>query len=219
MDTHTYLLRAPLADPARWRNEVDRKAREHPRYARYANLERASLANSGTYRCSAGLVSDALRDRRSHTTLGEANGATRAELREQVNSEGLADVLITDDCVAALHQARVSDGSALLIHIDPFSLSSALWERIAPALDTMCARSEPVILLVYRYTRSGRSPWPVAPTGTLGPFAQTRGGSHELAAYASAPVSRAASETCTALGWTLEPQRQRTVARSTTKPW
>ena len=73
-----------------------------PLDAGYAARERDALARTGRYRCSSGLVLDALGDRRGATTLGEADAATRAELREQIAHEQLADVLVVDDAVAAL---------------------------------------------------------------------------------------------------------------------
>ena len=84
VDTHTFQLQAPLPDRARWDREVDALTALHPDYERYATLERAALGRNGTYRCSSGLVLDALRDRRACAVLGEANSASRAELSAQV---------------------------------------------------------------------------------------------------------------------------------------
>jgi len=61
------------------------------------------------------------------------------------------------------------------------------------------------VVVVYRYTRSGRSAWPDAPEGTVGPVAQIRGGPHEIAAYASRGVAAAVRDVCAGLGWHPEP--------------
>ena len=41
VDTHTFLLHAPAADPVRWSNEIDALVAAHPAYARYAALDLA----------------------------------------------------------------------------------------------------------------------------------------------------------------------------------
>ena len=163
------------------------------------------MGRTNHYRCSAGLVLDALGHRLGSATLGEANGATRAELREQIKTEGLADVSVEDDAVAALRTSGVGAGGSLLVHIDPFSLSPELWAQLAPALDSVCARGANAVLVVYRYTRNARAVWPSAPKGAIGPVAQTRGGPHEVAAYASEGIASAVRDACVGLGWQRVP--------------
>ena len=92
----------------------------------------------------------------------------------------------------------------LLLHIDPFSLSPELWRSLAPALDALCEPSADVAIVVYRYSRNARSPWPASPRGTHGPVAETRGGPHELAAYASPGMTSAVQDACASLGWRIE---------------
>ncbi|AKF04294.1 hypothetical protein [Sandaracinus amylolyticus] len=203
VDTHTFLLHAPLADLERWNADVERLVSEHPAYARYIAAERASLARTSHYRCSSGLVLDVLGHQRSTLVLGEANVVTRAELKEQIREERLVGVHVVDEAVAAL-EYRWRDTGPLLVHIDPFALSPELWRSLAPALDALCESSTDVAIVVYRYTRNARSPWPVAPRGTHGPVAQTRGGPHELAAYASPRMTSAVQEACASLGWRIE---------------
>jgi 23S rRNA A2030 N6-methylase RlmJ len=201
VDTHTFQLHAPLPDRARWDREVDALAARHPAYGRYATLERASLEGNGDYRCSSGLVLDALRDRRACAVLGEANAASRAELSTQIAAERLADVLVVDDAGRVDDAARVPRRGALLVHVDPFRLTPQLWSRIAPALSAMSARSADTAFVLYRYSRNARAPWPGAPAGTSGPLIETRGGPHEVAAYASPGIAEAVRDTCAALGW------------------
>ena len=204
VETHTFLLHAPLARRERWSGELDDLVCKHPAYARYAALERDSLARRGGYRCSSGLVMDALGDRRATAVLGEADAATRAELSEQIAEEDLPNAWVVDDAAAIDRDARVGSGGAVLVHVDPFTLSPALWASVAPALDAIFARSTEAVLLVYRYTRCAPSPWPLAPAGTLGPVAQIRGGPHEIAAYASPGIMAAVRDVCESLGWRLE---------------
>jgi len=205
IETHTYLLDAPPADLGRWRREVDGLVSKNPANAGYVALEAAALARTGRYRCSAGLVMDVLRDRRVFATLGEADAKTRAELREQTALQQLANVVIVDDATAALRDGTSPHADSVLVHVDPFALSPELWARLAPGLDATCESAAAAVLVAYRYTRSGRSPWPAAPAATLGPVAQIRGGPHEVAVYASAGVADRVREICAALGWVSEP--------------
>ncbi len=205
IDTHAFLLRSPLADSARWEREVEALGSKSPAPPRYVELERASLARTGDYRCSAGLVMDVLGARRRATDLGELDGLTRASLREQVKEEELEHVDVADDAKAALRSAgerlKAASACSLLVHVDPFSLSAAAWATLAPGLDTVCERAVHAVLVVYRYTRSAPTPWPAAPRGVVGPVAHVRGGSHEVAVYASSSVSHEARARCASLGW------------------
>lgn len=207
IETHTFLLHAPASDLTRWTREIETLVAEREAYARYAAIERAHLARTGRYRCSSGLVIDQLGEHRSSTWLGEAHAETRDELRAQVEEEQLSLVTIVKDAEDALREAVIPEGSALLVHIDPFSLSPELWARLAPALDASCARAGETAVVVYRYTRSAPSAWPIAPNGTLGPVAKTRGGPHELAVYTSIGIADSVREICFNLGWQLEPRR------------
>jgi len=202
VDTHTFLLQAPKAELAQWNAEVARVVSAHPVYGRYAAMERASLSRTGEYRCSSGLMVDVLGDRAT-LVLGEANAVTRAELKEQVRGEQHPNIHVVEDAIAALRHPR-ADAGGLLVHIDPFALSAELWSSLAPGLDTLCESASDVALVVYRYTRSAPSAWPIAPRGTNGPVAQTRGGPHELAVYASVARVEAVQEVCASLGWRIE---------------
>ncbi len=201
VDTHTFQLHAPLPDRARWRRKVEMLEARHPTYASYASLERASLARTGQYRCSSGLVLDALGERRGCAVLGEANAASRAVLSSQLAAENLTNVLVVDDAAAVDRATAIPAGGALLVHVDPFSLSPETWAAFAPALDAITARSAATALVAYRYSRNARVPWPAAPTGTIGPVAETRSGPHEVAAYASPGLTDAVREVCASLGW------------------
>lgn len=200
VDTHTFLLHAAPNDPERWQHEVEERAARYPAYARYAARERAALAETGHYRCSAGLALDVLGAARGSASLGEANGQTRATLREQLRDERRADVQVSDDALDALRCAP-EGARAALIHVDPFALTPALWSRLSPALDALGTRTSDVALVLYRYTRSAPSPWPAAPIGMLGPVAEIRGGPHELAAYATLGLRDLVLGVCESLGW------------------
>ncbi|NUO54140.1 MAG: hypothetical protein HOV80_35280 [Polyangiaceae bacterium] len=206
VDTHAFLLHAPMSDQERWDREVEALLERSPAYARYVAHERASIARTGHYRCSSGLVLDMLGERRVSATLGEANGLTRAELRDQVAAERLEGVVVVDDARTALQRATSDVGGGLLIHVDPFSLTAEVWAELAPSLDALCAGASEAVLVAYRYTRQARSPWPAAPKGTTGPIAETRGGPHEIAVYASASAVQAIRGVCMKLGWLAPPR-------------
>ena len=207
VETHTFLLDAPPADVERWSREVDALVASYPAYARYAALEREHLARTSRgaprYRCSSGLVLDVVGDRLRSATLAEADPSTRAHLREQVAHEQLENVVVVDEALAALRDPGDEPGGALLVHVDPFTLSPELWARLAPSLDAVCTGAAEVVVLVYRYIRQAGSPWPAAPHGTTGPIADVHRNPHEIAVYASAGVADAAREVCAALGWRL----------------
>lgn len=201
VDTHTFLLHAPAADRATWSREVDALVARHPAYARYAGLERASFERTSHYRCSSGLLVDVLAARRGCSVLGEANARTRGELAEQVAREELRQVWVVDSAAVVDQPARVPPGDAVLVHVDPFALSAADWATFAPGLDAIAERSAESVFVVYRYSRSARVDWPAPPRGTVGPVAETRGGPHEVAAYASPATADAVRDVCFSLGW------------------
>lgn len=201
VETHAFLLHAPLADESRWRAEVSARLAWHPALDAYAALEGASLARAGRYRCSSGLVLDVLGDARGVAVLAEANGATRAELAEQIAEAGLSRVFVVDEARAIDRASRVPGGGALLVHVDPFALDESEWSPVAPALDALCGRSTDAVLVAYRYSRAARAAWPGAPVGTSGPIVEVRGGPHEVAVYASRDVSDEVREACVRIGF------------------
>lgn len=208
VETHTFLLDAPPADVGRWSREVDAFVASHPAYAGYAALERAHMtrttaSGAARYRCSSGLVLDVLGERLRTATLAEADAATRAELREQIAREDRPEVVVADEAVEALRAARDGVHDAVLVHVDPFTLSPELWARLAPSLDALCSAAAEVVVLVYRYIRQAGSPWPAAPRGTVGPVADLHRNPHEVAVYVSPGVAEGARGACAALGWRL----------------
>lgn len=201
VDTHTFLLQAPLADQARWQDAVAARVASHPAYAPYVALERTSQLRSGLYRCSSGLMLDVLGGR-GEVVLGEANPETRAELRAQLADEGHVQASVHQDAVRALeHAARGEAASPLLVHVDPFALTRELWAQLAQPLDALTGTAPDVAMVLYRYTRNAPSPWPSAPRGMAGPVAEVRGGPHELSAYASPKLAEAVRGIVHALGW------------------
>jgi hypothetical protein len=201
VDTHTFQLHAPVADRARWEKAADSLFAKHPAYDAYVIREREFITRTGEYRCSAGLCIDALGDRRACAVLAESNAASRAVIVSQIASEKLANVTLVDDAAEIDRAATVPANGALLVHVDPFSLSLETWATFAPALDAITARSAATALIAYRYSRNARTPWPAAPASTIGPIAEIRGGPHEVAAYASPALAEAVIAICASLGW------------------
>jgi 23S rRNA A2030 N6-methylase RlmJ len=200
VDTNTFLLHAPLANAERFGRESQAHVDKHPVAARYLARERESLARTGHYRCSSGLVLDVLGDRRACAVLGEANGLTRAELKEELREEGHENVHVVDDASAIDRGAWVPEGSSLLVHVDPFALTPEVWAPMAPALDALSARSSAAVFVLYSYTRAARTVWPTPPTGTIF-IAENRGAPHEVAIYASCALREAVGGLCSSLGW------------------
>ncbi len=202
VDTNTFLLHAPLANAERFHREAAAHVEKHPAAARYLERERASLARTGQYRCSSGLMLDVLGDRRACAVLGEANGLTRSELSSQLRDEGHAGVHVVDDASAVDRDQHVPAGSTLLVHVDPFALTPDLWAPMAPALDAMSARASAAVFVIYSYIRAGRTEWPTPPTGTSF-IAENRGAPHEVALFASADVRELVRAVCGSLGFRL----------------
>lgn len=200
VETHTFQLHAPLPDRARWEAQLEELASKHAGYTRYATIERAFLARTGRYRCSSGLVLDVLGERRACAVLAESNAASRAQISSQLSAESAttrANVTLVDDAAAVDRAETVPAGGALLVHVDPFSLSTETWATFAPALSAMAARSACTAMVVYRYSRGARTAWP------LPMLAETRGGPHEVAAHASPELADVVREACASLGWNV----------------
>ncbi|MBK6520004.1 MAG: hypothetical protein IPG04_39205 [Polyangiaceae bacterium] len=184
VDTHTFLLHAPLANAELWRREADNRLAKQPAYARYFDLERAYLERTGEYRCSSGLVLDVLGEQLACAVLGEANGLTRAELKGQLAEGG------TPGCTSSTgprgrQEAHVpSAGGAARASSTP---SRSRPGGPSPALDALSARAAAAVFVLYSFTRAGRTAWPVPPIGTSF-VAEHRGAPHEVALFVSAAV-------------------------------
>lgn len=200
VDTNAFLLHAPLANAERFQRESEAHVAKYPAATGYLERERAHLARTGRYRCSSGLVLDALGDRRACAVLGETNGLTRATLKEQLSEEPHRDVHVVEDASDVDRGTWVPAGGALLVHVDPFALTPEVWAPMAPALDALSARSASSVFVLYSYTRAARTEWPTPPTGTLF-VSENRGAPHEVAAYASLNVAAPVCALVAALGF------------------
>jgi 23S rRNA A2030 N6-methylase RlmJ len=203
VDTHAFQLHAPQGDEARaqWERDVKERVARHPAYDRYAALERDSLEKISRYRCSSGLMLDALGPARVCAVLAESNAHSRSVIASQLAAEHLENAFVVDDAARVDDAAHVPAGGALLVHVDPFVLTPELWSQIAPALSAMSARSAESAFVLYRYSRNARTPWPAPPARTIGPLMETRDGPHAVVAYASAGLVDAVRDICARLGW------------------
>jgi hypothetical protein len=200
VDTNTFLLHAPLAIPVRFDRDLAAHVERYPAAQRYASLARAYLDRTGEYRCSSGLMLDVLGARRGWAVLGEANGRTRLELKEQIAAEGHENVEVVEDASGVDRNQRVPAGTALLVHVDPFALTPEVWAPMAPALDALSARSAAAVFVLYSYTRAARTEWPTPPTGTTF-VAENRGAPHEVAVYASPALREVVGAISASLGF------------------
>lgn len=206
VDTHTFRLHAPLSRAERFHRELAAHVEHYPAAVRYAEIERAYLERTGDYRCSSGLMLDVLGEQRVCAVLAEANGLTRAELKEQIAEEGHANVHVVDDASAVDRGAWVPAGGSLLVHVDPFALTKAVFAPIAPALDAMAARTSAAVFVFYSFIRAGRTDWPEPPHGTTF-IGENRGAPHEVVVYASPSVHDGVALVCDALGFQSKPVR------------
>jgi hypothetical protein len=198
VETHTFQLHAPLPEPDRWTKQIASHRSKHAAYMRYEEAERHSLSRTGRYRCSSGLVLDALGNRLSRAVLAESNAASRAEIASQLRAENRGNVALVDDASAIDRDSFISAGGALLVHVDPFALTETAWSSFEGPLSSIIARSADAVMVVYRYSRGARTDWPRT---NMSLVAETRGGPHEVCAYASTEIADEVRGVCAALGW------------------
>ena len=213
VDTNAFLLEAACPDPAGWKHDTDRELAEHPNLQRYVTLER-DLTGPSPYRCSTGLVIDAVR-KAGHEApaliLGESDRTTREDLKIQLAREGLTPHALIEDARALREVAPPTGAQALLALVDPFVLEDSLWADVSVGLARLADAVVDALVLVFTYD-SGRDrvDWPQAPAGFTGPVAVTHRRPFHLALYTSRSVGDVAVEQCVALGWK--------VARTAGKP-
>lgn len=204
VDTHAFLLEAPCPAPHAWRSDAAREAVSHPGLRRYIALER-NLADSARYRCSSGLVIDAVRGASREPPvliLGEANAATRALLEEQLTHEGSRPYALLSDARLLGTIAPPLRADALLALVDPFVLEDSLWADVRVGLAGLAAPVEDAIVEAFTFDR-GRDhvTWPEAPEGLVGPVAVLDRRPFHLAVYATRSIAEVAALCCVALGW------------------
>lgn len=173
VETHAFRLTAPLV------RAVDAPVGD------YAELEKPWVAK-GLYRCSAGLVADALGPP-VKLLLAEADPATRAVLAEQIAAEGLDVEALVED---AMLLAKVPPGepAPLLIHVDPFDHPMRYWPLVQHLLRTWRRPDQDAVVVAFAYDREGSVAWP-PPPGDLLPIGRNEEYPYGVSAWASPAIA------------------------------
>lgn len=192
VETHTFRLVAPLADPALWRVRA-----ADPALSAYVAREEAWV-RSGQYRCSAGLCADAL-GAPVRLVLAEAHAPTRAALADRLAAEGLAVDALVDDA-HALATVPPGEPAPLLVHVDPFDHPRGYWPIVNRLLSGWRLPAHDALVLAFAYDKAGPIAWPDPPAGTVA-LGRLDAAPYGLAAWASPGIAGDAAEALGKLGW------------------
>lgn len=217
IDTHAFLLEAPLPQSSQWRALATAECERHPAYRRYFDLELASLRASGAYRCSGGLAIDVDRQAAVRPGLdlifGESDARTRTTLASQLSREGVTPRALLSEAIE-IGTVDTVDSNALFALVDPFTLDSTLWRDVIVHLARLAAGVTDAAVEVFTYDRSALVDWPPGHGVLSGPVAAIDRGPYHLAVYASPPFAGTAAETCERLGWRTLPAARQGASRS-----
>lgn len=198
VETHSFLLSAPVADGLEWARISGQWAGSYPGYDRYIDLERDAVAR-GEYRCSGGLAQDVIAP--SAACLAEADPQTRERLASQVQQEGLSGITIVEEADRLPEALRGSRNRGFLMLVDPFEDPTEYW----PTVDSIVAevrQPESVGAIVVFAYRDSTLAWPPPPDGFGGPVATIERLRFQLAVYATASFEKASQQVLDSLGWT-----------------
>lgn len=200
VDTHTFLLHAPLSSASAWYGDVRALADRQPAYEPYAEAQRAWSAR-GLYRCSAGLVSDACPE--AALFLAEQDAATRGRLCAQLEEEERRAAVVLEDADAwPAHAPDVRPGPFLAL-VDPFGQPAPFGPALEAAAARLHADGTPGAILAFAYDARGNVAWPTPPPGFLALGRRTERPYH-LAAWSTPDLLPTARRTLDALDWELD---------------
>ena len=190
IETHSFLLHAPLPDPAAFEAALQALP-QGPVLARYLALQAPYLA-LGAYRCSGGLARDVLGPG-TRLYLSEAHAQTRAQLLSQIHAEGAIAEVLED----AAQLADLSlEPAPMLLHVDPFEHPRSIW----PVVEALVKQGGPVLVLCFAWDKTGPILWPPAPAGLV-LLGERPDPPYGLAAWASPELQGAAQGALGMLGW------------------
>lgn len=198
VETHSFLLQAPISDDGTWGKAVARLSGTLSGYKPYVEIEQP-LINEQEYRCSAGLVLDLLHP--SSAYLAEIDPSTRKTLKGQVVSEGREGIVTLTD--AAERLPIVIDPrprSAFLMLVDPFNDPSEVWPTVCTIVEAVGHQELFGAIEVFAYSNFPVI-WPDPPVGFAGPISTMNELPYQLALYATEPFEAEALGAAERLGW------------------
>lgn len=197
VETHSFLLSAPIGNADEWKSISRRLAESHDGYTPYIDLEQDLVAR-GEYRCSAGLVQDVIAP--SAIWLAESDLQTREHLALQVEQGGLSGVTVVEAASHLPTAVRGNQRRGFLMLVDPFEDPTEYWP-IVNRIVQETPRMEPVgAIVVFAYRQSSLA-WPPPPEGFKGPVATIEQLPFQLAVYATDGFERDSVRVLGSLGW------------------
>lgn len=197
VETHAFLLRAPVANSARWQQEVAVELHTWPGYQRYFDRE-APEVGEGHYRCSCGLALDVLPGATLY--LAEADPPTRAVLGEQLAAESITPVCLLTDAKSFAQLETSRERGPLLMLVDPFDSPHPYWSAVGNLTSTLCGPHEAGMIEVFAADNQPID-WPEPPPWFLGPVATIDRAPFHLAVYATSGAAAQAQSSLSRLGW------------------
>ena len=209
LDTHTFLLHAPLCDQGEFELECSRLLAKHKAYKDYVDIESAALCETGEYWCSTRLAIHCLPS--ADLYLAESDPDTRTMLSHQLADIGVTPCMLLTDMMAFRTMGSVPGPQAVLALVDPFFKSREqlleIWEAACAGVSTLRDQEADGIIELFEW-RNGRPFWPDAPEGFLGPIATIDREKYHLAVYATDGISQQVATLLGELGW-QNPQKTR----------
>lgn len=200
VDAFGFLMECPPTDRGAWQRDTLELEALFPGYRRY----REAQADQFLYRCSPGILVDALGDRLGRLYVAETHDLTRKTLKAQAAASPAAGrISVSDNAYRLSEHARPSDEvSAFIGLIDPFVLTPEMVTETRRILELW--RSTPVCLLeVFTFEKDEplTFKWPSLGVRLNEPFAQIANGPFQLAAYGWGSAVKEAKTRLNALGW------------------
>jgi len=197
-ETHAFQLQTSLPNPTQWEDECRDEIIQHPSYQPYHAAE-LSFVNNGQYRCSGGLIIDALPNRRLF--LAEANPQTRSVLQGQLAAESVPCELLLSDAKGFEFLAAVNTPGPVLGLVDPFTSPHEVWKAACNAAIALRKSDADGVIEVFSYSDSGLVSWPDPPAGFIGPVATITRHPYFLAVYSTETVAAQVKRELLDLGW------------------
>lgn len=203
LDSHSYLYQSRLVNPD-WREQGLALYKQSALYKDYMKLETPYIRR-GEYLCSSGLVNKLLPD--AHLLLCESNRSTREWLLQQLADNKVNYHTVKEQLVSWAKGKTLKKLSNLLILIDPFELTDALWLAVNQCLSNMLHKDASAIMLVFDYKKEQERQWPDAPRGWLGPVTRISVPPYHLAVYATGDLVLPVQIQLEQLGWVVDTVR------------
>jgi len=197
-ETHAFQLQTSLPNPTQWEDECRDEIIQHPSYQPYHAAE-LSFVNNGQYRCSGGLIIDALPNRRLF--LAEANPQTRSVLQGQLAAESVPCELLLSDAKGFEFLAAVNTPGPVLGLVDPFTSPHEVWKAACNAAIALRKSDADGVIEVFSYSEVEDVKWPAPPQGFVGPIATMNRPPYFLALYVTNAIADDAREKMAELDW------------------